>query len=405
MPRERVLSLFALIGLVAAACISTARAGDLKITLPRRSQLTPVQRLNREGVDAVRKQHYDKAENLFYRAYLYDPGDPFTLNNLGYIAELQGKLDRAQSLYAQATEQASNAAVDRTNLERFRGRSMKDAINGLSDVSMRINRANVESIRLLAQGRVREADELLRQTLAMDPQNPFTLNNLGVAKEAQGDLEGALKLYTAAANRQSAEPVVVTLNASERGVPVSKMAAESVSKLRERMQATDTPETQAAMLALQGVSAVNRNDWDDASQSFRKAYTLDPRSAFSLNNVGFLAEMGGDLETAQFFYEKAAAARGANLRVGVATRQSEEGMNLSSVADDNHQKVEARIDEERSMRRRQGRPIELKHRDNTPVNDIEPVPAPPSQLPEAPPSATVPNQPNSAPGAAPSPNQ
>ena len=54
-----------------------ARAGDVTLTLPKRSQLTPVQRLNREGVEAVRKQQYEKAETLFYKAYLYDPGDPF----------------------------------------------------------------------------------------------------------------------------------------------------------------------------------------------------------------------------------------------------------------------------------------------------------------------------------------
>ncbi|MGH9350915.1 MAG: hypothetical protein ACRD2G_01930, partial [Terriglobia bacterium] len=53
-------------------------AGDLKITLPRRSELTPVQRLNREGVEAVRKHRYEKAEAIFYKAYIYDPSDPFT---------------------------------------------------------------------------------------------------------------------------------------------------------------------------------------------------------------------------------------------------------------------------------------------------------------------------------------
>ena len=78
----------------------SARAGDLKLTLPKRSELTFVQRLNRDGVDALRKQQYEKAETLFYKAYLFDPGDPFTLNNLGYISELQGQLDRAQKFYS-----------------------------------------------------------------------------------------------------------------------------------------------------------------------------------------------------------------------------------------------------------------------------------------------------------------
>jgi hypothetical protein len=65
-----------------------AHAGDLRIVLPKRSSPTPVQRLNREGVDAVKKNSVDKAKRLFYQAYLLDPDDPFTLNNLGYVAEL-----------------------------------------------------------------------------------------------------------------------------------------------------------------------------------------------------------------------------------------------------------------------------------------------------------------------------
>jgi Flp pilus assembly protein TadD len=48
----------------------------------------------------VKKQRYEKAAELFYKAYLYDPSDPFTLNNLGYVSELQGELDRAHKFYA-----------------------------------------------------------------------------------------------------------------------------------------------------------------------------------------------------------------------------------------------------------------------------------------------------------------
>jgi len=101
--------LYALSVLALAVCVTAplARAGDLRITLPRRSKLTPVQRLNREGVEAVQKRHYDKAEALFYKAYLFDPSDPFTLNNLGYISELQGQLDRAQNFYKLAAENSA----------------------------------------------------------------------------------------------------------------------------------------------------------------------------------------------------------------------------------------------------------------------------------------------------------
>ena len=95
-----------------AVVLQTASAGDIRITIPRGSKLTPVQRLNREGVEAVRKRNYKKAEELFYKAYLFDPEDAFTLNNLGYISEMQGQIDRAQRFYALSAEHSSDATVD-----------------------------------------------------------------------------------------------------------------------------------------------------------------------------------------------------------------------------------------------------------------------------------------------------
>lgn len=90
-------------GLLKSAAVMAAIAGlglnvagaqrashTLTITIPRHSELTHVQRLNREGVVAVERHNYGRAADLFYKAYLYDPGDPFTLNNLGYISDLKG---------------------------------------------------------------------------------------------------------------------------------------------------------------------------------------------------------------------------------------------------------------------------------------------------------------------------
>src|SRR5205814_6772997 len=82
--------------ITALALLRPLHAQDLRITIPKRTQATPVQKLNRDGVKEIQKHHLAKAERLFYKAYLIDPDDPFTLNNLGYISELQGKIERAQ---------------------------------------------------------------------------------------------------------------------------------------------------------------------------------------------------------------------------------------------------------------------------------------------------------------------
>jgi Flp pilus assembly protein TadD len=365
--------------------ISWARDG-LRITLPRRTQLTPVQRLNREGVDAVKKHDYERAGVLFYRAYLYDPTDPFTLNNLGYVSELQGQLDRARRFYDLALKQSSTADIDRSNAKGLEGKPMRAALTGLEDLPMRVNRMNMDAMQLLRENRAFDAAGILRAALALDAKNPFTLNNLGVAHEAMGDFDNALKYYVQAADAQSSEPVVIALNEQWRGRPVSKMAAESAKRLQKKIQNMDPAEARSVMFTMRGVSAANQNDWATARQNFLKAYSLNPRSAFSLNNRGYVAEKDGDLETAQFFYEKARKAEDSGERVGLATQRVAEGQDLLTVATDSNQKVDYALEQYSQQRRRETGPIELTPRGagQSPQNQ------PPSNVP-APESPSVPH--------------
>jgi Flp pilus assembly protein TadD len=373
--------------LIACLGLPQSWARDLKITIPKRSEMTPVQRLNREGVDAVQKHQYEKAEALFLKAYLYDPADPFTLNNLGYISELQGKLDRALRFYQLASQQGSEASIDRSNTKQLEGKPLEDALNGVKDGPMRVNHINVQAIGLLSENRNSEAGQLLQKALAMDSRNPFTLNNLGVAEESAGNYEDALKYFDEAAELRSSEPVVVTLDRSWRGKSISEMAAESARKLKAQLKNADSAEAQAALLNVRGVSATNRNDWQSARRDFLKAYSLDPNSAFSLNNLGYVSERDGDLETAQFFYMKAQQAGDANARVGLATASAAEGEHLDVVAADSGQKVGGELDRYKQARHAESGNVELERRDGTPVDNTTP----------APPAAPSPNGPTAAP--------
>lgn len=376
------------IGVLAAGlgvAAPVAKAGDLKITLPKRSNLTPVQRLNREGVEALRKRNYEKAEGLFYKAYLLDPDDPFTLNNLGYISELQGQVDRAERFYELAGQQATDAVIDQATSQRVAGRSVKEAL-AIPDLPVQINHNNLEAVRLLSQGRAPEADLLLQQTLKSDPQNAFTLNNLGVAKEMEGESQEALKCYDAASGASSDKIAVVTLNRSWRGKPVSEMAAQNAKTLRLRLENQNTREAHVAEFNLRGVSALNRNDLRAANEDFRKAYALDPNNAFALNNIGYVAELEGDRETAEFFYTSAQNAGGATQKVGLATRRSAEGLKLFQVAAENDSKVETKVSQDRDARRQHREPILLRRRDNSVVEEPANPPRASAPLPQNPPS-------------------
>ena len=366
--------------LVAAATLGSqfAHAGDLKIVIPRHSKLTPVQRLNREGVESVRKHKYAKAEQLFYKAYLYDPGDAFTLNNLGYVSELKGDLDRAERFYALAAEQSSEATVDMASAKEARGRPMKDALEA-SSRPLEINHANVEAVRLLSQGRAPEADLLLQQALKNNPHDVFTLNNMGVAKEMEGEQQEALKYYDQASAQQSDARAVVTATNNWRGRRISDMAQQNARDLRDHLSREKDLAEQVAELNLRGVSAVNRNDLRSADEDFKKAYSLDPNNAFTLNNIGYVAELEGDQETADFYYEHARQSAGASAVVGVASRKTEEGKKLFYVAEDNNSRVEARVAQERQVLQRQNEPVVLRRRDNSIVDESS-QPAPQSQI-------------------------
>lgn len=367
---KRMLNLVAVAAAVAMGSSAVAVAKDGKvINIPLRSKLTPVQRLNREGVEAVKKLQYEKAEQLFYKAYLYDPADPFTLNNLGYVAEVQGQLDQAHKFYDLAAEQGSDANIDVSNAKELKGKPMKSALVDLNDATMRMNRMNLNAMRLLAQGRGFEAIAMLKQTLALDPQNPFTLNNLGVASEAIGDLQGAYRYYYQAAETKSKEPAAVTLDRSWRGKSVSSMAEASARRVQKAIDKSEPAEAQAVRLTVHGVYSANQNDWNTARQDFLHAYTLDPNSAFTLNNRAYVAEHDGDLETAQYFYEKARRASDAGARVGSATRVNAQGQPLVIVAEGSNEKVDTALEDYSRQRRNEKGPIELTPRGSNPTGE------------------------------------
>ena len=353
----------------------TAHAGDLRITLPKRTKPTAVQKLNQEGVRAIRKHKYEEARKLFYQAYLLDPDDPFTLNNLGYISELQGDVDRAQRFYELSAENTSDATVAQATQEDLQGKPLKDVAGKTDDKKMQINRYNVQALGLLMKDRAPEADLVLQKALALDPRNPFTLNNMGYAKEKEGELEQALTFYSKAANTNSNDPIIVTVNKDWRGKGISEIASDNAHKVRKLLQKSESAEARVARLNLQGVSAMNRNDRAAARKYFEQAYRLAPNNAFTLNNMGFLSELEGDRETANFYYGKAAEARGRNARVTVSTRREVEGRPIGQVAEFGDNQVAARMEQEREARMREGGPILLKTRSGTPV--VEPEHAPP----------------------------
>jgi Flp pilus assembly protein TadD len=339
-------------------------SADFRITLPKRTKPTKVQQLNRDGVKAIQKHDYDEAKKLFYQAYLLDPDDPFTLNNLGYMAELEGDVDRASRFYDLAQQQNSDAVIDRADSKKAEGKTVAQVAGHADPSNMQVNQLNIRALQLLKQERAPEADAVLTRSLAFDPKNPFTLNNLGFAKEKEGELEAALKYYNQAAASGSTEPIIVTAHRDWRGRPIGEVAADNAEKVRILIRQEQGADKLARVqrLNLQGVSALNRNDPRAARQYFEQAYKLDPTDAFTLNNMGYVAEMSGDRETAQFYYAKAQEADHSTRLVTASNRAEAEGHRLSSVADTSETQVESKLESAVQQRRAQGANPALKRR-------------------------------------------
>lgn len=362
-----ILSLFFLC--VLAVQLSTAEDKAIRIPLPKKSKYTPVQQFNRDGVQALKKHDINKAKRLFYKAYLIDPNDPFTLNNLGYISEVEGDRDRAERFYEQAQANTSDAVVDRSTSTDIEGQTVAKVAGRTNEGPMKVNALNSEAISLLSKDRAPEADLVLQQALKLDPKNPFTLNNMGFAKEKEGELEEAVKYYDQSALTGSRDSVVIAINKDWRGKPISEIAAHNAEKTRKELEKSEDKQARVVRLNLRGVSAMNRNDRKTARDYFQQAYKLDPKNAFALNNMGYLAEMDGDKETAQDFYERARNAQRASEKVAVSTRPEVEGRALAQVAEQSDSLVDSRMQAETEAKRRSGRAPALHTRDNKVIVD------------------------------------
>ncbi|HEU4416540.1 MAG TPA: hypothetical protein VFT65_17255 [Candidatus Angelobacter sp.] len=361
----------------------TAGAQQMRIPLPKKSKFTPVQQLNRDGVAALKKHDINKAKRLFYKAYLIDPNDPFTLNNLGYVAELEGNLDRAQRYYDQAQANTSEAVIDRSTAQEVQGKTVASVAGHTAEGPMKVNELNSEALGLLNRDRAPEADVVLQQALKIDPANPFTLNNMGFAKEKEGEVEQAIQFYDRSAATGSKEPIVIAFNKSWRGRPISEVAARNADQSRKELSKAQDMQDRVARLNLRGVSAMNRNDRRTARQDFEQAFKLDPNNSFTINNMGYLSELEGDKETAQSYYEQARRAKRSNAKIAVSTRPEVEGHPVGQIAEQSTALVESSFNAQAEARRRSGAPPALRTRDNRIV--VEPKIAPKSSTEFTPP--------------------
>jgi Flp pilus assembly protein TadD len=378
----RLKSAVKLVSCLLLLTVVSAQAADLHLKISKRSKPTPVQQLNQSGVKALQKGDIPRAKRDLYKAYLLDPDDPFTLNNLGYVAELDGEVDKAQKFYDLAAANGSDATIEFSSDPELKGREVSQVSGNAVSASMQVNRLNVAAMGLMRKDRAPEAEIALRKALGLDPKNPFTLNNLGYSLEKEGELEQAEHFYSLAAASSSNQRIVIALNRNWRGRSIAEVAGENSRAARRELSSAGSTAVKVASFNLRGVSALNRNQLTQAREYFQQSYKLDSGNAFSLNNMGYIAEVEGDRETAEFYYAKAREANRSGARVALATSKDLQGMKLGAVADRNQQAVQTAQEKELAVLRAEGAaPLPLRTRDRTIVK--EPASPPPPE-PESP---------------------
>jgi Flp pilus assembly protein TadD len=284
-----------------------------------------------------------------------------------------------------AARDQTNALIDKSSQAALKGKPLDEALRQVQNSDQEVSKINERAIVLGQQGRVFEALNLLNSALTRHPNDPFLLNNLGYAREGIGDLDGALRCYSAAASLHSTRRVVVTPRVKWRGRPISEVAADNAVAISQQIARGEGVEAATARLNLRGVAALNSNNPTEARQFFLQAYQREADNAFTLNNLGYVAELAGDRESAQMYYQAARSGRDANARVSYATRPDAEGQKIDKLADANQADVEATLKAVQEAKRRANRPIELKQREPLAGNEeATPVPAVGVQAPALP---------------------
>jgi tetratricopeptide (TPR) repeat protein len=319
---------------------------------------------------AYRRAEYAEAEALLraavgrLTAWNANPADTTALYLLGLVLERQGRPDEAYARHAAASWARAWRAPAGYRMARIDAAAGRDAaaLDRLADVR-RVEPEHLQARALTAlllrrTGRAREADAMVRDTLALDPLDWWTrdLAGLPLTTDAQscldvaleyagvGETEAALRVLDVAAEREADRPLGQTaagplIEYHRAHLLVSGYARHS-SRIRSRpvggeheARASDLTwcfpsrlddiavleranPADARALALLGHWRYAADRADDAIAAWRASGELDPSDPVVWRNLGLAAwNHLGDADEARAAYDRALAVAGADARL------------------------------------------------------------------------------------------
>ncbi|BAV35041.1 hypothetical protein SCL_2764 [Sulfuricaulis limicola] len=166
-----------------------------------------------------------------------------------------------------------------------------------------IEQALVLATQHQSQGRLAEAERVLRQILQVQPHHAFALHLLGVIAHQAGKPDLAIKLIEEAI-RHNGDVALFHSNLGEMYRQAGRL--DDAIRHGERAVALD-PRMVAAHGNL-GIACYDRKDYDRAEACQRRALALEPRFAPALNNLGSICRARKQPDEAMDWYRQAIAA-------------------------------------------------------------------------------------------------
>ncbi|HYT88889.1 MAG TPA: tetratricopeptide repeat protein [Gemmataceae bacterium] len=120
-----------------------------------------------DGLDLFQRGDYFNARESFEEALVKQPGDANLLYNIGQCYDRQGKTDRAEEYYRRCLGQSGNHA----------------------------NCRHAFAVLLRQTSRQHDADQMVQDWLAAEPELPDAYVEDGWRRRQAGDVDGALKRY------------------------------------------------------------------------------------------------------------------------------------------------------------------------------------------------------------------
>ena len=247
------------------------------------------------GLVALRQARWREAMEAFRLAAEKGGSRPAVLHNLGLAYEHLGRLEDAESAYAEAATRNRNdarialgwgvVALKRGDYESAAGRL--DRAKELFGEKVPGVWYWARTLAAAASGEFEQSDELAEAAVAAFPENAVLRNNRAVLRELAGDLPGAEELVRSALRDEPSHPQL------SKNLGDLEYRAAHYDEAWEAYQRTIelSPEIGDDVYFKLGNIAYKRNDRELASQMWKKALELNPAHELVKSNLDTLSAL------------------------------------------------------------------------------------------------------------------